>query len=185
MQDHTCRLTRDTFDKVRTALLARVETLCTAKLSGRNLIQGLNEYAISLINYYAGIIDLEPEEYAALDQAVRQVLIKHRLHLQPACKERLYLPRNELGRGLHSIEHRSECMLSQLYGKLQAQRLTSTRRAAILALEKAAKSHLSLIRPYLVTKYKLAVEPTLEAIKGAQRAFLYSEINSRQLHAML
>ncbi|KAI5171264.1 hypothetical protein PAEPH01_1607 [Pancytospora epiphaga] len=39
------------------------------------------------------------------------MLNKFGMHKQPACKERLYLPRDEMGRGLHSVEHRSELML--------------------------------------------------------------------------
>ncbi|KAI5169670.1 hypothetical protein PAEPH01_0903 [Pancytospora epiphaga] len=49
------------------------------------------------------------------------------LHLQPACLERLYLPRDEMGRGLHNIEMRSEQMLPQFSTYLQANAPGSTR----------------------------------------------------------
>ncbi|TBU10493.1 hypothetical protein CWI38_1719p0010, partial [Hamiltosporidium tvaerminnensis] len=42
------------------------------------------------------------------------VLVKNKIHLRPGCKERLYLPRTELGRGLNSVEVRSEHMLLTL-----------------------------------------------------------------------
>ena len=185
VQDSCGRLTGETFARVRGELLRRVEKLCESKLSGRNLIQAINEYAISLINYYVGIIDLEPVAFIDLDQAVRQVLIKHHLHLQPASKDRLYLPRSELGRGLHSMEHRSECILAQLYLKMHMQRHSCTRRAAILKESLSAKSHFSLILSYLAEKYKLPETPTIAAIKEAQRANLYSEIKNRFIHQKL
>ncbi|KAI5171460.1 hypothetical protein PAEPH01_1644 [Pancytospora epiphaga] len=50
---------------------------------------------------------------------------------QPACLERLYLPRDEMGRGLHNIEMRSEQMLLQFSTYLQANAPGSTRCAAI------------------------------------------------------
>lgn len=75
VQDSAGRLTPETFERVRAKLIERVEKLCLSKLNGRNLIHAINEYAISLVNYYIGIIDLEPKVFAELDHDVRQVLI--------------------------------------------------------------------------------------------------------------
>ena len=55
--------------------------------------------------------------------------------MQPACKEKLYLPRIELGRGLQNIEFKSEQMLYQLKSTLVEYKDRSTRRAAILNVE--------------------------------------------------
>ncbi|KAI5169305.1 hypothetical protein PAEPH01_0597 [Pancytospora epiphaga] len=77
---------------------------------------------MNLINYYVGLLTLEPEDYAALDKGVRAILTYQGIHLQPACLERLYLPRDEMGRGLHNIEMRSEQMLLQFSTYLQANR---------------------------------------------------------------
>lgn len=57
------------------------------------------------------MLRLEPEDFRELDQGIRAALNKHGAHLQPACIERLYLPRDEMGHGLHNVEHRSEQML--------------------------------------------------------------------------
>lgn len=54
-----------------------------------------------------------------LDHEIRQVLVKHKVHLSTAYKERLYIPRKEMGRGLHSIKLKSECMLLQRCGTIQ------------------------------------------------------------------
>ena len=89
---------RETFDKVRDEILARVEKLCKTKL---------NEHAVLVINYHIELVKLEPEDFRSLDHDIRQVLTNYQVHLQPACKERLYLPRAEMGRGLVNIEHNS------------------------------------------------------------------------------
>ncbi|TBU10176.1 hypothetical protein CWI38_1964p0010 [Hamiltosporidium tvaerminnensis] len=83
-------------------------------------------------------------------------LLKNKIHLRPGCKERLYLPRKELGRGLHSVEFKSEHMLLQLLDCLEKHKDTSTRRAAIF-----------------------------KKLEEAQLANLYNEIKNRKLHSKL
>ncbi|TBU00825.1 hypothetical protein CWI36_1521p0010, partial [Hamiltosporidium magnivora] len=112
-----------------------------------------------------------------LDDPVRAVLVKNKIHLRPGCKERLYLPRAELGRGLHSVELRSEHMLLQLLDCLEKSKEISTRRAAILKVENNNKTHLALIKGFLKVKYRLVEE--------AQLAKLYNEIEKRKLHSKL
>ena len=106
-------------------MIARAERLCSSKLNAKNLFKALNEHALSLINYHIGVLRLEPEDFSEIDHEIRH---KHRVHMQPACRERLYLPRSEMGRGLQSIEQKSEHMLLQL----KTSEHISTRRAAIL-----------------------------------------------------
>jgi len=48
------------------------------------MVNAMNEYAISLINYYTGLVDLEPSEHQAIGHAIRQILIKHRVHIHPS-----------------------------------------------------------------------------------------------------
>ncbi|TBU13042.1 hypothetical protein CWI38_0550p0030 [Hamiltosporidium tvaerminnensis] len=73
--------------------------------------------------------------------------VNNKIHLRLGCKERLYLPRTELGRGLHSVEFKSEHMLLQLLDCLEKSKETSTRRAAILR-ENDNKTHLALIKTF-------------------------------------
>ncbi|EQB62206.1 hypothetical protein NAPIS_ORF00213 [Vairimorpha apis BRL 01] len=98
---------RETFDIVRDEILARVEKLCKTKLNGKNILRAINEHAVLVINYHIELVKLEPEDFRSLDHDIRQVLTNYQVHLQPACKERLYLPRAEMGRGLVNIEHYS------------------------------------------------------------------------------
>ena len=83
------------------------------------LIRAVKEHAISLVNYYVGLFKFEPSNFSKIDHFVRQVLNKHEIHLLLACPQRLYFPIDELGRGLQSVENRSEMMLLQLYTSLQ------------------------------------------------------------------
>lgn len=97
-------------------------------------------------------MDLEPDEFKKLDESIRQTLIHNELHLQPACKERLYLPRTELGRGLINIEHRSELMLLKLFTSFNQTKHVIKRRSAILKVHNNEKTHLWFIDLYLKNK---------------------------------
>ena len=104
--------------------------------------------------------------------------------MQPACKERLYLPHDELGRGLHSVAARGEMMLLQLWETMAADVSISTRRAAIVKSETAANSQLSLIKNYLQLKYSLQ-SVDKDALEAAQKASLYSKITEKSNHQKL
>ncbi|TBU13074.1 hypothetical protein CWI38_0538p0010 [Hamiltosporidium tvaerminnensis] len=143
-----------------------LERLCHTRLNAKNLFSAINQHAISLINYDIGVLRLEPADFSKLDDAVRAVLVKNKIHLCPGCKERLYLPRTELGRGLHSVELRSEHMLLQLDDCMEKSKAISTRRAAIF-------------------KYRLVEEVTKKSLEEAQLAKLYNEIEKRKLHSKL
>ncbi|TBU09859.1 hypothetical protein CWI39_0028p0010, partial [Hamiltosporidium magnivora] len=143
------------FEEVQTKLLVRVERLFRTRFNARNLFQAINKSAISLLNYHIGVLRLEPPGFSKLDDAVRAVLVKNKIHLRPGRKERLYLPRKALGRGSPSVEFKSEHMLLQLLDSLKKHKDTSTRRAAILKLENNNKTHLSQIKNFLKIKYGL------------------------------
>ncbi|KAF9764287.1 hypothetical protein NGRA_0687 [Nosema granulosis] len=131
-EDSSSSIKYETFEKVKKEILGRIDRLCKTNLNGVNLFRAINEHAISVINYHIGLIKLEPEEFEKLDQEIRQLLIKHQIHLHPGCKERLYLPKSDLGRGLHSVELKSKSMLLQIYRSLNEAKHSSLRRAAIL-----------------------------------------------------
>ncbi|TBU07425.1 putative reverse transcriptase [Hamiltosporidium magnivora] len=105
--------TRSSFEEVQSKLIARVERLCHTRLNAKNLFSAINQHAISSINYHIGVLRLEPTDFSKLDDVVRAVLVKNKIHLRPGCKEHLSLLRTELERGLHSVELRSEHMLLQ------------------------------------------------------------------------
>jgi hypothetical protein len=157
-----------TLERVKAELLKRVDRLCATKLNAKNLFRTIDEHAISLVNHHVGVLHLKPPDFHKLDHEIRQVLNRHKVHLLPACKERLYLPREEMGRGLHNIEMRSEKMLLQLKQALKAHKYSSTRRAAILRVEEQDKTHLSLVDRYLEAKHEIQ-GVNKEKLEEAQR----------------
>ena len=185
IEDSTGRPTKETLAKIKMELTARAERLCKTKLNAKNLFKALNEHALSLVNYHIGVLRLEPEDFSHIDHEIRQILIRHKVHMQPACRERLYLPRAEMGRGLHNIEHKSEQMLLQLKSTLVRHQHTSTRRAAILKVEMDNQTHLSKIEDYLKIKYGIGEDLTDKLLGAAQKESLYSEIAKKKLHGKL
>ncbi|TBU11235.1 hypothetical protein CWI38_1310p0010, partial [Hamiltosporidium tvaerminnensis] len=157
---------------IRIFIISRVERLCHTRLNAKNLFSAINQHAISLINYHIGVLRLEPAGFSKLDDAVRAVLVKNKIHIRPECKERF-------------VELRSEHMLLQLLDCLEKSKEISTRRAAILKVENNNKTHLALIKGFLKLKYRLVEEVTKKILEEAQLAKLYNEIEKRKLHSKL
>ncbi|TBU13435.1 reverse transcriptase [Hamiltosporidium tvaerminnensis] len=166
--------TRSSFEEVQSKLISRAERLYYTRLNAKNSFSAINQHAISLINYHIGVLRLEPADFSKLYDAMRAVLVKNKIHFRPGCKESLYLPRTELGRGLYGVELRSEAMLLQLLDCLEKSKEISTRRAAILKVENNNKTHLALIKGFLK-----------KSLEEAQLAKLYNEIEKRKLHSKL
>ncbi|TBU11566.1 hypothetical protein CWI38_1135p0020 [Hamiltosporidium tvaerminnensis] len=76
-------------------------------------------------------------------------------------------------------------MLLKLLDCLEKSKEISTRRAAILKVEKDNKTHLALIKGFLKVKYRLVEEVTKKSLEEAQLAKLYNEIEKRKLHSKL
>jgi hypothetical protein len=184
-EDSASSVTPESLNKIKAEMIKRVRSLCATKLNAKNLFKAINEHAISLINYHIGVLKLGPDDFVRIDDAVRSVLIEFKIHLQPGCKERLYLPRDQLGRGLQNVEHRSEHMLLQLRNDLELSKDISTRRAAILKVENECKTHLSLILSFLSAKYSMGDQVTRENLQSMHIKTLKSEIKNRKTHERL
>ena len=161
-------ISEESFTKVRNEIIERTKRFCETKLNSKNLFKGINEHAISVINYHIGVLKLEPSDFKTIDDEIRKVLMDYKVHLQPANKERLDLPRSQLGRGLCNIEHKSEHMLLELNKSLERFRNVSLRRAAILKVEKDNSTQLALINSYLIAKYKVTEPLTSKSLCEAQ-----------------
>ncbi|KAF9764906.1 hypothetical protein NGRA_0161 [Nosema granulosis] len=151
-------------------IIRRANKLSKTKLSGKNTIKAINEYSLSLINFYTGVLNLEPEIYNKIDDEIRQTLVHNVIHLQPSCKKRLYLQHNELERGLVNVEHRSELMLVKLLDDFMKTSLVHKRRAAILKSQKEDKTHLWLIKKFCGEKYNIAGEIDVSMFTDAQKS---------------
>ena len=88
---------------VRRMIRERVRNLCQTDLMAKNLFKAINEYAISSINYYVGILHYTEKDFKDLDNDIRRELSEAAATRRSANTERLYLPRTELGRDLTNI----------------------------------------------------------------------------------
>ncbi|KAF7684530.1 hypothetical protein TCON_0282 [Astathelohania contejeani] len=158
--------------------------LCESNLNLKNLSTATNEHAISLVNYHIVHQHLEPADFLKLYYEIRQAFIKHKVHLNPECKEKLYLLRTEMGNSLHSVEMKSDYMLLQLLDTLKKYKNISSRRAAILKVEEQNKTHRFLIYQYLKSKYSLT-DVSAKSLFNAQHKLLYYEINKKKFHEKL
>ncbi|XP_029657731.1 uncharacterized protein LOC115232001 [Octopus sinensis] len=156
----------------------RITMLSKTKLNSVNLFRAINEYALSLYNYYIGLINIEPSEFDDIDRQIRQLLTSLRLHLKPANKERLYLNRKALGRGLSSVTFKSELMLFQFLTSLENMSTICLRRAGILRVIKMNKWHLAMIAGFLSSKYAIIDKKsiTMESLKSNQIQYLQKKL---------
>ena len=70
----------------------------------KNRIKAINTLAIPVILYSFNIINWNISEIRKLDRKIRKLLTCHGMHHPKADVDRLYLPRNEGGRGLIQLE---------------------------------------------------------------------------------
>ena len=105
-----------------------------------NLFIGINEHALSTINYYIGLLPYEPN----LDKKVRGVLAKFQITQRASNMERLYLKRNRMGKGLVNLVDKAELMIPNLYRKMNSQPNTKD----LIVQEKHMASHLGLIEEF-------------------------------------
>ncbi|KAI5148113.1 hypothetical protein ENBRE01_3047, partial [Enteropsectra breve] len=178
------QITEESINTVKTEVYARIKRLVKTKLNAKNLFKAINEHALSLLNYYIGLIELEPEIFKEIDQGIRNILTENKVHIGRANKQRLYLSREELGRGLEMVEFKSERILLNLNRYLQGKE--NSKKYCIKKSEEENKSHLGIIKSYLKIKYNFENENfTIEELKKVQKALLYKEIEEKIMHKKL
>nr|XP_027204724.1 uncharacterized protein LOC113798392 [Dermatophagoides pteronyssinus] len=163
-------------------MVQRIKKLCETKLNGRNLFHAINEFALSTANYYIGIINFEPEDYVRLDVNIRKILKEYSVIRNSSNIDRLYLPRNELGRGLGNMAEKSELMLFNLNEYL----LNSINYKAIIESEKAQATHLGTIKEFICRTYDIPEELLCwDMIKNKQKQRRMNRINEKALHKIV
>jgi len=85
---------------VRGEYLRRVKAVVKSKLSARNLMTAINVWAVSVVRYSAGVLDWTKQELLQLDVKTRKILTMNGIFHKKGNVDRLYLKRNEGGRGL-------------------------------------------------------------------------------------
>ncbi|GIX62402.1 reverse-transcriptase domain containing protein,putative [Babesia caballi] len=70
--------------------------LLDTDLSAKNLFRAVNQYALTVPNYYIGVVPMEPHQFAKLHRMVRKQLYEKGAHKHCADISRLYLPHPDI-----------------------------------------------------------------------------------------
>ena len=84
--------------------IRRLRKVLKSKLNGRNLVCGVNTWAVSLIRYSAAFVSWRNSELQAIDRKTRKLLTIYWALHPKSDVDRLYIPRKEGGRGLISMK---------------------------------------------------------------------------------
>ena len=101
-------------NKIQKEYLRRTRKLLETKLSSRNLIKGINTWAVSLVRYSGPFLKRAREELRQIDQRTRKLMTMHKALHPRHDVDRLYVPRKEGGRGLTSIEDSVDTSIQRL-----------------------------------------------------------------------
>ena len=101
-------------DKIQKEYLRRTRKLLETKLSGRNLIKGINTGAVPLVRYSGQFLMWTRDELKQMDQRTRKLMTMHKVLHPRGDVDRLYVSRKEGGRGLASIEDSVDASIQRL-----------------------------------------------------------------------
>ena len=91
-------------DKIRKEYLRRTRKLLETKLFNRDLIKGINTWAVPLVRYSGPFLKWTRDELKQMDKKTRKLMTMHKALHPRNDVYRLYVSRKEGGRGLASIE---------------------------------------------------------------------------------
>ena len=101
-------------NKIQKEYLRRTRKLLETKLSSRNLIKGINTWAVSLVRYSGPFLKWTRDELRQMDQRTRKLMTMHKALHPRDDFGRLYVRRKEGGRGLVSIEDSVDTSIQRL-----------------------------------------------------------------------
>ena len=100
--------------KVKKEYLRRTRKLLETKLNSRNLIKGINTWAVPIMKYSGPFLKWTKEELRQIDQRTRKLMTMHKALHPRDDRDRLYVSRKEGGRSLANIEDCVEATIQQL-----------------------------------------------------------------------
>ena len=106
-------------DKIQKEYRRRTRKLRETKLSSRNLIKGINTWAVSLVRYSGPFLKWTRDELKQMDQGTRKLMTMHEALHPRDDVDRLYVSRKEGGRGFVSIEDSVDTSIQRLEDYLQ------------------------------------------------------------------
>ena len=106
-------------DKIQKEYLRRTRKLLETKPYCRNLIKGINTWAVPLVKYSGPFLKWTRDELKQMDQRTRKLMTMHKaLHPRDDI-DRLYVSRKEGGRGLASIVDSVDASIQQLVDDIE------------------------------------------------------------------
>ena len=101
-------------DRIQKEYLRGTRKLLETKLSSRNVITGINTWAVSLVRYSGPFLKWTRDELKLIDQRTRKLMTMHKtLHLRDDV-DRLYVSRKQEGRGLANSEDNVDASILRL-----------------------------------------------------------------------
>ena len=100
--------------KIQKEYLRRTRKLLETKLNSRNLIKGINIWAVPLVRYSGPFLKWTRDELRQMDQRTRKLMTMHKELLPRDDVDRLYVSRKEGGRGLAIIEESVDASIQRL-----------------------------------------------------------------------
>ncbi|KAG0435885.1 Retrovirus-related Pol polyprotein from type-1 retrotransposable element R2 [Dictyocoela muelleri] len=163
-------------------ILRRFNLVLNSKLSSKNMVTAVNEYAISVINYFIGIIDLDDKFCKDLDRKIRRIMIKYKFHFIDSSIERLYLPRWQNGRGVKSIFNHVEA-ISYNFSNYVNENNTPRKKIIKIGLESSPDSKILYKKKSIIEKYMLNEnEINKSTFKDIQKNNLLESLKNKALH---
>ena len=101
-------------NKIQKEYLRRTRKQLKTKLSSRNLIKGINTWAMPLVRYSWLFLKWTREKLRQMDQRTRKQMTMHKALHPRDDVDWLYVPRKEGGRGLASVEGSVDTSIQQL-----------------------------------------------------------------------
>ena len=101
-------------EKIQKEYLRRTRKLLETKLNIRNLIKGINTWAVPLVRYSGPFLKWTRDELKQIDQRTRKLMTMHKALHPRDDRDRLYVSRKEGGRGLASIEDSVDASIQRL-----------------------------------------------------------------------
>ena len=115
-------------NKIQNEYLRRTRKLLETKLSSRNLIKGINTWAVRLFRYSGPFLKWTRDE--KMNQRTRKLMTMHKASHPRDDVDRLYVSRKEGGTGLASIEDSVDISIQRLEDyieKHEGERITAIR----------------------------------------------------------
>ena len=101
-------------NKIQKEYLRKTRKLLETKLNSRNLIKGINTWAVPLVRYLGPFLKWTRDELRQMDQRTRKLMTMHKALHPRDNVDRLYVSRKEGGRELASIEDSTDASIQRL-----------------------------------------------------------------------